>query len=357
LSRRSIGAGRRSLILWAVAGCLAVALSLATAPAVGAATRLQAAPEPVGGIGLRLVDAPVTARDDPRARVYIVDHLAPGTSISRRIEVANTTASTQHLDLYPAAATIKDGSFVGEAGATANELSTWTTVDPGVADLVASGKQLATVSISIPADASPGERYGVIWAEARSDPAAGGGVTQVSRVGIRLYLSVGPGGAPAADFTIDSMTPSRNAAGQPVVAAMVHNTGGRALDLNGTLEMTDGPGGLNAGPFAAELGSTLAIGDTQPVTITLDNRLPAGPWQAKVTLKSGLVERSAQASITFPDSGTAPAAAAVIISPPGPGWFWAAPAALAGVGMLAMFLGARRRARRRTAAPQVPQLV
>jgi hypothetical protein len=72
----------------------------------------------------------------------------------------------------------------------------------------------------------------VVWAEARSTPSAGGGITQVSRVGIRVYLSVGPGGPPAADFTIDSLTARRSPDGRPVVLASVHNTGGRALDMN-----------------------------------------------------------------------------------------------------------------------------
>ena len=50
----------------------------------------------------------------------------------------------------------------------------------------------------------------------------------------------------------------------------------------------------------ANLGVTLAIGDTAPVTIVLDRRLPAGPWQAQVDLRSGLLERSSRATITFP---------------------------------------------------------
>lgn len=53
------------------------------------------------------------------------------------------------------------------------------------------------------------------------------------------------------------------------------------------------------------LGVTLAIGDTEPVTIGLDNRLPAGPWDAEITLRSGLIERSARATITFPNAGAA----------------------------------------------------
>ncbi len=84
----------------------------------------------------------------------------------------------------------------------------------------------------------------------------------------------------------------------------MHNTGGRALDMSGTLQLKAGPGGLSAGPFPAVLGTTLAIGATTPVTRSpLDKQLPAGPWDATVTLRSGLVERSASATITFPASG------------------------------------------------------
>jgi len=85
----------------------------------------------------------------------------------------------------------------------------------------------------------------------------------------------------------------------------VHNTGGRALDMNGTLKLSAGPGGLSAGPFNATLGTTLAIRDTEPVTITLDKQLPAGPWKANITLHSGLLDRTATATITFPAKGAA----------------------------------------------------
>jgi hypothetical protein len=317
-----------------------------------------------GGIGLRLVDAPVSAGNDPRARVYIVDHLAPGTVIHRRIEVSNSTASTAHIVVYPAAATIAKGLFLGAAGHTPNDLSTWTSVDPGASDVPAGGLVTATVTIAVPADAAPGEQYGVVWAEARSAPIAGGGVVQVSRVGIRLYLSVGPGGPPAANLTIDSLTAKRSADGQPIVLASVHNTGGRALDLNGTLQLLAGPGGLSAGPFPATLGITLAIGDTEPVTIALDKRLPAGPWDARITLHSGLLERSARATITFPETG---ASAPLKPTSSRSGWLYPAIAGLVVVllGVAALLVVLRRRRRRppypliaarmiRAAADQLP---
>jgi hypothetical protein len=279
---------------------LSIALVAAFASIATAGPRVSAAT--TGSIGLRLIDVPVDTQSDPRAQVYIVDHLAPGTVIHRRIEVTNSTNAVAHVALYSAAATIANGSFLGAAGRTPNELSTWTTISPNVSDIPAGGNVTATVNVIVPHDAAPDEQYGVVWAEVQTDPTSHGGITQVSRVGIRIYLSVGQGGPPAANFTITSLTAKRAANGQPIAIATVRNTGGRALDMNGTLQLTAGPGGLSAGPFPATLGTTLAIGDTEPVTIALDKRVPAGPWDAEITLRSGLIEHSARATITFPDT-------------------------------------------------------
>jgi LPXTG-motif cell wall-anchored protein len=268
-----------------------------------AATVPGASATAAGSIGVQLLEAPLASASDPRARLYIIDHLHPGAVIHRRIEISNTTASTVHVLLYPAAAAISQGEFVGAAAHSPNELSTWTSVLPGAADVPPGGHTIASVTIAIPHGAPPGEQYGVVWAETRSAPAGGAGITQVSRVGIRLYVSVGPGGAPASAFTIGSLIAKRSSRGQPVVVATVHNSGGRALDINGTLQLSGGPGGLSAGPFPANLGTTLAIGATEPIVIQLDKRIPAGPWHALVRIRSGLLERSARATLTFPATG------------------------------------------------------
>jgi hypothetical protein len=278
-------------------------VSVSTAAQVAIAPVAKGRAAPAGSIGVQLLDVPLTAYADPRARLYIIDHLHPGTTIHRRIEISNTTTSTVQIVTYPAAATISQGAFVGAAAHTPNELSTWTSVLPGTFEVPSGGHAIATVTIAVPRNAPPGEQYGVVWAETRSPAPAGGGITQVSRVGIRLYLSIGPGGAPASDFTINSLTGKRSPDGQPVVVASVQNTGGRALDMSGTLQLSSGPGGLSAGPFAANLGTTLAIGATEPITTVLDKQIPDGPWHALVTLRSGLLQRSARATITFPATG------------------------------------------------------
>jgi hypothetical protein len=299
-----------------------------------------------GSIGLRLLDAPVATRDDPRARIYIVDRMAPGALIHRRVAVTNTTASPAHVLLYSAAASLAHGSFLGADGHTANDLSSWTAVQPGTVTVPANGQATATVTLTIPRNASPDERYGVIWAEVTSAARPGGGVRQVSRVGIRMYVSVGPGGAPAADFTIASLIAERTSDGRPTVVATVRNTGGRALDMSGSLQLSRGPGDLDAGPFPATLGTTLAIGDTEPVTITLDRQLPAGPWNAEITLRSALLQHQAHATLTFPAAGSA---RPVTVTPAHNRWL--VPLIGAGLLLLALVLGSAIARRRRHRQP------
>lgn len=297
-----------------------------------------------GSIGLRLLDAPVGASDDPRAQIYIVDHLAPGRVIHRRVEVTSTMTRTATVAMYPAAAAVTGGSFVPAEGHAPNDLSTWTSVRPGTLEVPVGGRVTATVTIAVPRDAAPGEQYAVVWAEVRSAPGAGG-VTRVNRVGIRIYLSVGPGGAPGAAFTVTALTAERTPQGMPRVLATVHNTGGRALDLNGTLRLLAGPGGLRAGPFPVDLGTTLAIGESGQAAINLDGRLPDGPWDARLTMRSGLLEREARATITFPAAG---AAASVSTGSTSPGWLTAAAVVVLLV-LAGLLVLARRRPHRRPA--------
>lgn len=302
-------------LLIAVALVAGLVLSPATASSAVATPRPDEVPP---GVGIRLVDAPVATADDPRARVYIIDHVSPGTVIERRVEVSNGTDETQQIAVYPGAAEILDGSFTGAEGRSRNELSRWVSVSPDEAELAPDGRSMVDVRIEIPRDASRGERYGAVWAEMTTPPESGG-ITQVSRVGIRIYLSVGPGGAPPSDFEITSLTPARNADGRPVVQATVRNTGERALDFTGDLRLDDGPGDLSAGPFEADPGTTLGIGESAPVAVVLDKALPDGPWRAHLRLVSGLERRSAEATITFP---SAPGEAAAVPVDDTDGWPW-----------------------------------
>ena len=131
----------------------------------------------------------------------------------------------------------------------------------------------------------------------------------------------------------------------------MHNTGGRALDMNGTLDLRGGPGGLSAGPFPATLGTTLAIGATAPVTIALDKALPAGPWDAEIILRSGLVENSVRGTITFPGAGSS-----LVVPTMSSKSSWLKPAAASGFAgtVVALALIAFRRRRRAPWTAKLP---
>lgn len=256
--------------------------------------------ECAAGLGIGLLQVPRATLKDPRARSYVIDSVHPGASFFRDIEVCNGTLKPITVQLYPDSAQISDGAFNLEPGRGSNELTSWISVTPS-APLIPSGKAIkATVHFQVPADATQGERYAGILAEA--PPESTGGVAVGGRVGIRVYLDVSAGGAPKSDFTIDSIQAVRTAAGVPEVLAIVHNTGARALDMRGSLQLTNGPGGLSAGPFEAHLGTTLARGQSAPITVPLDNAIRGGPWRAVIDMRSGLLERKAEGSITFPDA-------------------------------------------------------
>jgi hypothetical protein len=262
-----------------------------------------------GRFGVRLLDVPVAEADDPRARDYIIDNLTPGTVIHRRIVISSTDHRPLPVSVYPDAAVITGGSFVSQPGHTVNDLATWTSLSQGAVIVPAYGSAIDTVTIAVPEDAAPGERYGLVQAEVQE--AGPGNIALVNRVGIRMYLSVGGDNPPAADFTVDTLTAHRDAKEHPFIEAMVHNTGGRAVDMSGTLTLVKKDGSLTAGPYQVTLGTTLAPGQSEPVRTVITDAVPDGPWNATVELKSGLLDEKYQASITFPSSpGFSPAAAA-----------------------------------------------
>lgn len=278
---------------------LLMAWVLAAATPTSQSPTLKADPPRSGSIAIRLVDAPTATQEDPQSQRYIIDHLAPGTVIHRRVEVSNTDDAPRRVSIYAAGARIHKRLFEFIPDSAGAELSGWTTTSEHELTLQPYQRSMITVTITVPRNASSGERYGVVWAETAVTPPPGGGIAQVNRVGIRIYLSVGPGGPPSPDFTIGSLSAQRSADGNATVLAQVRNTGVRALDLSGDLMLLEGPSRLTAGPFEARLRTTLAPGDSGPVGVSLGAQLPDGAWLARLRLRSGSTERTAQATIRF----------------------------------------------------------
>jgi len=276
-----------------------VAAVLAVSPAAAAPTAAGPVGDCQAGLGIGLAETP-TGNKDPRASSYIVDHVKQGATFSRQFPVCNGTSRAVTVSLSANAAVVKGGAFTVVEGRVPNELSGWISVDPPTVTVPSGRRVLARATLRVPSDAPAGERYAAILAEL---PAAANaqGVSVASRVGVRVYLDVGPGGAPVSDFAVDSLQAGRRADGSALVTAQVRNTGARALDMRGSLRLTEGPGGLSAGPFPAVLGTTLAPGDSSPVAVVLSKVIEGGPWLATLSLQSGLLERRVSGRLTFPD--------------------------------------------------------
>ncbi|HXP56151.1 MAG TPA: hypothetical protein VN847_14400 [Streptosporangiaceae bacterium] len=277
------------------AGALMV-MTLATTLLAGAGIG-QAATAPQNQFGIKLLQAPASEAGDPRADIYIIDHLNPGADISRNFQVSNTGSNTITLSLYPAAAAVSGGTFKFAAGHTQNEMTTWVHLNKSTVTLAPHTAATVTATVDVPKDATAGNDDGVIWAE--QDAKGPGNVNLVSRVGIRMYLNIGPGGAPAAGFTVGTPTTSSGPNGTHLVSVPVNNTGGRAVDVRGSMSLTNGPGGLQAGPFNPQSMDTLAPGQSHPVTFALSSKLPEGPWQATFMFKSDLITKTEKVTLNL----------------------------------------------------------
>jgi hypothetical protein len=280
---------------------LLAVVAVAVTPAAVAAGATQPKTGPAERFGTRLVDVPVSEANNPRGLRYIIDYLPTGTTIHRRILVTNYETRTAHFTVYPDAAQIGHDLFNVDAGATRSELTGWISVQHPVVTLAPGASAMDRVTIKVPAGATRGEHYGVIWVQQESyvHNINGLGVNEITRVGIRIYLAVGKGGAPPTVFAIGSITGHRSAKGQPSIVVHVDNTGGRAVDLDGSVRLTDGPGGSSAGPFASRQIITLAPGQSGNMSFAPPKSLPDGPWRAKVTLTSGITTNVATGTVRF----------------------------------------------------------
>jgi hypothetical protein len=307
------------------------------AASAAASTQLPAAARPQE-FGVRLVDVPVSEANNSRALRYIIDYLPTGTVVHRRILITNQEARPARFTVYSDAARIANGLFTGYAGKTRSELTGWIGVQHRTVTLAPGRSVMDTVTIKVPAGATRGEHYGVIWVQqtARSHAASGFGLTEVSRVGIRIYLAVGKGGAPPTSFAITSITTGRSASGRPVIVARVDNVGGRAVDLDGSARLAHGPGNSSAGPYPSLQVITLAPGQTGNMTFVLPRSLPAGSWRATISLASGITTCTATATIRFPAIVTAQAGLPMMA------WIGIALGALAGAAVMVRYARQRR---------------
>jgi hypothetical protein len=278
----------------------AVLIALASGVTGVSAASAASAPTSPGGIGVRLLPDMAAPSANPLTLSYIVEQIAPGSRVHRDVEISNTTNARADVVVYPAAANYVHNKFSFAPGRTKDSLARWTRVARSVIQLAPGATAVDAVTIAVPKSASRGERYAVIWAEVSAPSPTHSGVRLVNRVGIRMYVSVGKGGVPAAEFTIGALAASRMANGDVLIEAKVHDVGQGAIAVTGDLTLTRGPGGLSAGPFPIALETMLAPRHSMMEGVELGAQIPRGPWRADLSLSSDGSRRNSVTVITFP---------------------------------------------------------
>lgn len=341
----------RSFLTLSIASLLLSVFGTATA----AANPGEAADASSGSITIALLDVASELADDPRANVYITDNVPPGRTITHHVRVTNRTGADAVLDVYAGPAKIVDGTFTPQDRGDTNPLTSWIGLDKNGLALADGQSEDVAVTITVPEDAPEVEQYGVIWASTQPK-ADTDGVQVVSRVGVRVYLSVGAGNGPPSDFAIANLIPQRDADGNATIVAEVHNNGGRAVDLNGSLDLANGPGGLTARTVPAQT-VTVGPGGTGEVAFVVPKSatLPAGPWEAAVKLESGFNRHDSAASITFPDRGVGESVGASNSGWPIAAWIALVTAVLLAVSAIGLYV-VRHRRRTTGADPSTPEL-
>jgi len=216
--------------------------------------------------------------DQTRSRFsYQVD---PGQQVSDEYLVQNTGTTPQSVTVYATDAfNADDGSFsLLDGGVAATDVGRWVSFDGGSekveVTLEPGGQQVIPFTVSVPADARPGDHAGGIIVSALS-PA--GEVSVDRRVAIRLDARVH--GELQPGLTISSITSSYTGelnpfAGETSLTISLQNTGNVSLAAN-TVAQVRGIFGIPLSDLVRTPIPEMLPGSSRSVTIVVPG---VGPW-------------------------------------------------------------------------------
>jgi hypothetical protein len=182
-------------------------LAIAAAGITFAPLSAFASSAPVKGVGVQLTDTQLVHfptnrlapwQEEPDGYIgtkdqgKTADPIAPSTTRTYHVRVANTGNVTETMAVFPAAAAMSRSgvfSYRGVSPKYVDAASSWTTVTPADAVLAPGASYIATVKVTIPAGARAGKYYAVVWAGPQVKP-GNSNITLAIYVGVREYLTV-----------------------------------------------------------------------------------------------------------------------------------------------------------------------
>ncbi|GAA4964463.1 WxL protein peptidoglycan domain-containing protein [Actinoplanes utahensis] len=254
-----------------------IAAVLAVAAALLSPVPAQAAPS---GDALTWSVAP-SGPKGPNGRSALDYKLDPGATITDHVAVTNHSKRPLTLRLYANDAfTTAGGGFALRAGnAAPTDAGSWIEPAQSTITLPASSRAVVPFTVTVPADATPGDHAAGVVASlaAATTDSAGNQVSVDHRVGARVHLRVTGPLQPAlgiTDVRIDTAT-SWNPLTLPRVTASftIVNTGN--VRLTGTPSARiEGPFGLGSRTAAAPAIPEILPGGSLTTTVTLDSVPP-----------------------------------------------------------------------------------
>jgi len=233
---------------------------------------------------------------------YDVD---PGGTVSDALVVSNHDTAPLDLDVYAADGfTTTSGQLdLVTRGTASVAVGSWTAADTGHVQIPAGGSATVPFTLTVPADATPGDYAGGIVTSLAS-PTQEQGLSVDRRLGIRIHLRVGGTLAPA--LAIENLhidyagTLNPIGTGDATVTYTIRNTGNVRLSAGQAVSFT-GPFGL-FGHEASGVEPTpeLLPGATWDVTASVAGVFPAFWLAATVNLTPELSADLADASGTVP---------------------------------------------------------
>lgn len=224
--------------------------------------------------------SPCTQDGTVDGRVRLEMQVDPGSTVTDHVLVANASTTEQTFVVYGADAfnTPTGGYDLLAAGKVSTDSGSWVTTDPQEITVPALDRAVVAVTVTVPADAAPGDHPAGIVVSRANPGADGQGVVVDTRVAVRLSLRVSGELDPA--LSVQGVHVSYHPSWVPfggadaTVSYTVKNTGNVTVVGQPRLRVT-GPFGVTLASKKPEPTQEVLPGQSFTVTSTLAGVSPA----------------------------------------------------------------------------------
>lgn len=241
--------------------------------------------------------APATAQGTDGRTHFSYTGIKPGLVLHDHVGISNFSTEPVTFHVYPEdGVTTSDGSIgLASSQQKAVDLGAWVHLAQNVVTVPGRARLNMPFTVTVPANASPGDHVAGIIASV-TQAAQAGKVTREDRVGVAMYVRVtGPlhptFGIESVSFSGYHGTANPLGGGTATVSYTVHNTGNVRLGGNQTVTVT-GPFGIAVATVHPRGLYELLPGGSVRVTARVSGIVPLGPMGVHVTVDPTVVPGS-----------------------------------------------------------------